>query len=148
MGTFIDALQAAYPALKTAHVALVAASGTLFAGRGLGVLAGRPWPMAAAVRRASVTIDALLLAAGVSMWTALGLHPARDAWLGVKLALLVAYVVVGSVALKRGRTPRARARAFAAALGLFVAMVWVALAKWPAGWVVSWHAAPAGTIIG
>ena len=117
-----------YPHIKSAHIAFVAASGALFALRGAAVLAGRAWPLARALRVASVAIDTLLLAAGATLWALLALHPLRDAWLGSKLALLVLYVVLGTVALKHRR-----AWAYAAALTCYLFMISIALAHHPLG---------------
>lgn len=122
-----------YPALKTAHVTLVLTSGTLFAARGAAVLAGARWPMTARWRYTSVAIDTALLSAGVAMWSLLALNPLRDTWLGTKLLLLLVYIVLGSFALKRGRTPRVRAFSWAAALAVYAFMVSVALAHRPLG---------------
>ena len=130
-------LLGAYPQIKLWHIALVGCSGALFAARGLGVWAGARWPMVAWVRWLSVGVDTLLLAAGVTLWALLGLNPVRDTWLGVKLMVLLAYIVVGSVALKRGRTARLRQLAFAAALGLYAFMVSVALTHRPLAWLAS-----------
>jgi uncharacterized membrane protein SirB2 len=105
-----------YVPLKQAHVTLVVASVALFALRGLGVLAGGAWPMAAAVRRASVAVDSLLLGAGVTLWALLSLQPLRDTWLGAKLLLVLAYIVLGSLALKRAPGRAAKAACFVAAL--------------------------------
>jgi uncharacterized membrane protein SirB2 len=117
-----------YLAIKSAHVGLVTLSGALFAARGAAVLAGRAWPMTRGLRVASVAIDTLLLAAGVALWSLLSLQPMRDAWLGSKLLLLVLYVVLGTVALKRRR-----AWAYAAAVACFAFMVSIALAHHPLG---------------
>lgn len=117
-----------YPQIKSAHVVLVVASGALFALRGAAVLAGRAWPMRKALRMSSVAIDSALLAAGVTLWVLLSLQPLRDAWLGSKLALLVLYVVLGTVALKRRR-----AWAYAAALTCYLFMVSIALVHHPLG---------------
>lgn len=131
-------LGGAYPQIKQAHIVLVGCSGALFAARGAGVVwLGARWPTAAWARGLSVGIDTLLLAAGVMLWTLLGLHPVRDPWLGVKLLLLLAYIVVGSLALKRGRTARRRRLAFVAALGLYAFMASVALAHRPLG-LLAW----------
>ena len=131
------ALMGAYPQIKQGHIALVGSSGVLFAARGLGVWAGARWPMATWARRLSVLVDTLLFAAGVTLWALLGLNPVRDAWLGTKLLLLLAYIVVGSLALKRARTARVRQWAFVAALGLYGFMVSVALAHRPLGLLAS-----------
>ena len=122
-----------YLPIKHAHVSLVVASGALFALRGAAVLAGQRWAMARPLRMTSYVIDTLLLSAGVLLWVLLSLQPLRDAWLGTKLALLVVYVVLGSIALKRGRTPGTRAAGYAAALATFLFMVTVARAHDPLG---------------
>ncbi|MCC6474592.1 MAG: SirB2 family protein [Burkholderiales bacterium] len=122
-----------YPTLKFTHVSLVVASITLFAARGAAVLAGRLWAMVRPVRMASVAIDTLLLAAGAGLWMQLSLQPVRDAWLGVKLVLLVVYIVLGSLALKRLRTRRGRALAYASALACYGWMASVALLHDPLG---------------
>jgi len=117
-----------YPQIKAAHVALVAFSGALFAARGAAVLGGRAWPMKPGLRVASVAIDTLLLAVGVMLWYHLSLQPLRDAWLGSKLFLLVLYVALGTLALKRRR-----AWAYLAAMACFGLMVSIALAHHPLG---------------
>lgn len=121
----------AYPAVRSAHIALVTASGALFALRALAVLAGARWPLKPLPRFAAVGIDTALLAAGVTLWITLGLNPARDTWLGVKLALLVVYVGLGTMALRRARGTAARLAWTAAALGCFAVMVAVARAHHP-----------------
>ena len=127
-----------YPHIKATHIVLVAASGVLFALRGAVVLAGHTWPLHGALRLSSVAIDSALLAAGVVLWWLLGLQPVRDPWLGVKLLLLVLYIVLGSLALKRARTPRGRALAYAAAIACFLFMVSVAMAHHPLGVLSHW----------
>lgn len=136
-------LVAWYPFIKSAHVGLVLASGLLFAVRGALVLAGRAWAMHRPWRLLSYGIDTLLLAAGVTLWQLLALSPFSSPWLGVKLLLLVLYVVLGSLALKRARTPVARRASYGAALAVYGYMAAVAVAHHPAGsFVAGWpHAA-------
>jgi uncharacterized membrane protein SirB2 len=123
-----------YLPLRHAHLSLVATSVALFAARGAGVLAGRHWPMAPGARWGSVAIDVLLLTTGALLWTLLQLHPLEQTWLGTKLALLLVYIVLGSIALKRGRTRAVRALAFVAALATVATMAGIAIAHDPAGW--------------
>lgn len=124
----------AYPLLLKTHVSLVAISATLFALRGLGVLRGQAWPMQAVGRRLSVAIDSALLLAGASLWWLLQLNPLHTPWLGVKLILLLVYIGLGSMALKRARTPRSRALYLLAALLCLAFMASIALARHPLGW--------------
>ncbi|WP_042301655.1 SirB2 family protein [Paraburkholderia kururiensis] len=122
-----------WPALRHAHMTLAACSGALFATRGAAVLLQRPWPMRRHWRVASYVIDTLLLAAGVTLWATLRLSPVRDAWLGTKLLVLVAYILAGSVALKRGKTLTARGAAYGTALALYLFIASVAITHSPAG---------------
>ena len=121
------------PGIRHAHLLLVALSGTLFALRGLGVLAGRSWPMHRALRIGSVAIDTLLFAAGATLWTLLSLNPLRDHWLASKLALLVLYVVLGTWVLKRARSSATRTACFVAALLVFATMVSIGATRDPLG---------------
>lgn len=122
-----------YPQIKLAHVALVTASGALFAVRGAAVQAGAAWAMRKPWRMLSYGIDTLLLAAGVTLWALLALNPVQSAWLGTKLMLLLLYIALGSLALKRGRTPAVRGASYVAALATYLFMATVALNHHPLG---------------
>ncbi|MBT9515076.1 MAG: SirB2 family protein [Methyloversatilis discipulorum] len=124
----------AYPLLLKTHVSLVAGSAGLFALRGLGRLLDHAWPLRALWRHLSVAIDTALLLAGASLWWLLQLNPLHTPWLGVKLALLLVYIALGSMALKRARSPRSRALFLLAALLCLAFMASVALARHPLGW--------------
>ncbi len=63
----------------------------------------------------------------------LRMYPFQQSWLTAKVVLLVVYVVLGSLALKRARSPRVRAICFAAALAVFLAIVSIARAHHPLG---------------
>lgn len=123
-----------YPALLQLHRSCVAASIALFVARGLGVGALRAWPMRPFWRYLSVAIDVPLLVAGASLWALLDYRLQQQTWLGVKLALLGVYIVLGSFALKRGHTRAQRLVFFIAALAVVLVMVGIALARHPAGW--------------
>ena len=127
-----------YPLIRSVHVALVATSGLLFAVRGIAALAGQAWPSRTTLRLMSVIIDTALLAAGIALWLLLGLHPVRDAWLATKFLLLAAYIVLGTLALRRARTRGGRAAAFTAALACYLFMVSVARARHPLGALRTW----------
>ncbi|WIV96982.1 SirB2 family protein [Kinneretia aquatilis] len=133
LSALLQPLQSHYPVIKLAHISLVACSAVLFTARGLAVLAGAAWPMQKVARRLSVLIDVALLAAGLSLWTLLGLNPGRDLWLASKLSLLLLYIVLGSIALKRGRSRGQRAAGLLAALLVLGLMVTVARTHHPLG---------------
>ena len=124
----------AYPLLLKTHVSLVAGSAALFAWRGLGRMLDQRWPLEAGWRYLSVAMDTALLLAGASLWWLLQLNPLHTPWLGVKLALLLVYIALGSMALKRARTPRSRALYLLAALLCLAFMASIALARHPLGW--------------
>ena len=122
-----------YPLIKQIHVVAVLASGSLFLVRGLAVQGAAAWAMAAPVRYLSYGIDVILLAAALLLLAVLPAAVFANGWLWVKLSLLVAYIVLGSFALKRGRTAKIRAACFVAALLVFVSVYLVARSHDPLG---------------
>ncbi|HET7223520.1 MAG TPA: SirB2 family protein [Rhodanobacteraceae bacterium] len=115
------------------HVGCVIASGSLFFTRGCMMLAGLPAANHVALRRISVAVDSLLLAAAIALTTIIHQYPFVQAWLTVKVILLVVYIVLGVFALRRGRTRAIRAGFFAAAMIVFLFIVTVARAHNPFG---------------
>jgi uncharacterized membrane protein SirB2 len=122
-----------YPQIKAAHVGLAFASGALFAMRGAGVLSGWRWPMALPLRWTSYAIDTSLLTAALMLLTILPWGLFANGWLVTKIVLLVAYIALGTFALRRARTWRARAICYAAALLIFLCVVSIARAHHPLG---------------
>jgi uncharacterized membrane protein SirB2 len=122
-----------YPQIRFVHVACVLLSGALFFLRGTGVLTGARWPMLLSVRIASYSIDTVLLTAALMLVTMLPGALFANGWLTTKLVLLVIYVVFGSLALKRARTPRARRLCFVAAAVTYLFMFSIARAHDPFG---------------
>lgn len=121
-----------YAALKLVHVSAVVLSGVSFVIR-YGLSVTRPLPTGALVRVAPHVVDTVLLGSALALAWVGGFNPLRVPWLEAKLAGLVIYIVVGSIALKRGRTRRIRAAAFAAALFAYAYIVAVGLTKSPLG---------------
>lgn len=122
-----------YPQIRMVHITCVVLSGVLFFLRGTGVLAGTRWPMALPVRLASYSIDTVLLTAALMLVTMLPGAVFANGWLTTKLVLLVVYVVLGSFALKRARTLRARQLYFVAASATYLFMFSIARAHDPLG---------------
>ena len=122
-----------YPQIKLAHIGLVLASGLLFAIRGLLVMLGQRWAMAAPLRWLSYTIDTSLLTAALMLLVVLQVNPFTTAWLATKLILLVVYVVLGTLALKRAKGRGARLATYLAALAVFGFMYSVARTHHPLG---------------
>lgn len=122
-----------YPQIKAVHIAAVTASGLLFLVRGAAVQLGASWAMAAPLRYLSYTMDTVLLTAALMLATILHQFPFVQGWLTAKVLLLVCYVVLGSLALKRGRTQGVRTSCWIAALLVYLFMVSIARAHHPLG---------------
>jgi len=122
-----------YLQIKWVHIAAVIASGALFALRGIAVQFGASWAMASPLRYLSYTIDTVLLTAAMMLVSIVHQYPFVQGWLTVKVCLLVVYVVLGTFALKRGRTPRTRLVCFFAALAVYGFIASVAVEHHPLG---------------
>ena len=123
-----------YLQVKWVHVLAVLCSGGLFLLRGTLVQFGAArWAMAAPLRYGSYAIDTVLLTAALMLLTMLPHAVFANGWLLVKLGLLVGYVLLGTFALKRGRTPALRRACFVAALTTFACMLAVARTHHPLG---------------
>jgi len=118
-----------YEGLKWLHVVCVVASGAGFLARGVLMLAESPLLQARFVRIAPHVVDTLLLAAAVAMAVIARLSPLAHPWLAAKIVGLLAYIVLGAVALRRGRTKRTRSLALIAALLAFAFVVGTALRR-------------------
>ena len=121
-----------YPTLKLVHVGAVVLSGAGFVLRYV-LSVTRPLPAGAWIRVAPHVVDSVLLASALALAWIGGFNPIQIPWLEAKLAGLVLYILIGTIALKRGRTRRIRAAAFALALLIYAHIVAVALTRNPLG---------------
>lgn len=124
----------AYLAVRALHVGCAALSIAGFVARGALMLAGSPLLQRRFVRVAPHVVDTLLLASALWLAWFLGQMPFVHGWITAKVLALVAYIVLGMVALRRGRTQASRATAFAAALATAGYIVWVALTRDATPW--------------
>lgn len=122
-----------YPLIKSLHISLAMLTVVFFlwrASRSIFDPANLPrW-----ARIAPHLIDSLLLLAGLWLMVQLGQYPFKDAWLTAKVLGLLAYIALGTLAIKRGRTKSARALATLGALLVFIYIVGVALNHSPRAW--------------
>jgi uncharacterized membrane protein SirB2 len=120
-----------YFLVKYVHVGSVVLSLAGFVARGGLMLAGSPLLQARFVRVAPHVVDTVLLASAA--WLAWMMHqyPFVHGWLTAKVLGLLAYIVLGALALRRGRTKAIRASAFSAAILAAAYVVAVALTKNP-----------------
>jgi uncharacterized membrane protein SirB2 len=117
--------------LKQLHLATIAVTLALFVLRGVWMMADSPRLQARWVRIVPHVNDTLLLASGIGLAVLIEQYPLVHGWLTAKLFALVAYIVLGTVALKRGKTKAQRIAAWFAALLVFGYMVAVAVAHDP-----------------
>ncbi|MCC5882769.1 MAG: SirB2 family protein [Halomonas sp.] len=75
--------------------------------------------------------DTLLLLLGIALMTMLSMWPHQHPWLAAKLLGLLGYILLGTVAIKRGRTPMTRGLAALAAIVVFVYIMGTAMTKDP-----------------
>lgn len=120
-----------YLLFKFLHMGFAAISGALFVTRGLWMLTDSPLRQRAWVRSVPHLVDSLLLATAIILAWWSGQSPTANPWLGAKVGALIAYILLGSVALKYGKTRPLRSAAFLAALGCFGYIVATAITKNP-----------------
>lgn len=120
-----------YLALKAVHVASIATSYALFVVRGVWMLRGSPLLRRRWVKIVPHVVDTVLLASAVLLAMTIRQYPFVAPWLTAKVIGLVAYIALGTVALKRGRTRTVRLAAWIAAQLTFFYIVAVAITHTP-----------------
>lgn len=125
-----------YADIRLLHIGCVALSGGLFTVRGLALLGGFTIANHRTLRISSYVIDTTLLGAAMLLMLILHQYPFANAWLTTKLLLLVLYIALGIIALRRARTRLGSGLALLAALLTFGCMIGVAITHHPAGWLI------------
>ena len=121
----------AYSLLKNLHLTTIALTLALFVLRGVWMMASSPRLQARWVRIVPHINDSLLLASGISLAVLMQQYPLVHGWLTAKFFALILYIVLGTFALKRGKTRGQRIAAWVAALLVFGYMVAVAITHDP-----------------
>ena len=80
-------------------------------------------------------VDTVLLVSAIILAVQLRFSPMEQPWLMAKIIALLAYIAVGLVALRFGRTKRTRLIAWLLGLVIFLYIVSVALSKSVLGWI-------------
>ena len=120
-----------YLILKHLHVTCVVPSGLGFCLRGWWMLRESPLRQHRLTRILPHIVDTLLLGSALTMAWMSGQYPFVEGWLTAKLCGLLAYILLGMMALKRGRTQAIQARYFGLALLAYAYIVSVALTRSP-----------------
>jgi uncharacterized membrane protein SirB2 len=118
-----------YTLLRTVHIASVQLTLTLFLLRGFWMLTDSSLLNMRWVRIVPHVNDTLLLLAAISMLFVADMNPLDQPWILAKIIGLLAYIGLGTVALKRGKTKTVRVMALIAALGVFGYIMAVAMTK-------------------
>lgn len=123
-----------YFALKAVHVGAVIASFGLFFLRGLWMMTAPARLDARWVRVVPHLVDTVLLASAIALAIMTAQYPFVQPWLTAKVLALVLYILLGTVAIRRGRTRRVRIIAWVLAMVVFGYIVAVARARVPFPW--------------
>lgn len=118
-----------YALLKGIHVACAVLSLLGFVLRFGAMLRGAAWLSSRVARVLPHVVDTVLLASAIALAWKMDAVPGRDAWLTAKIVALLVYILLGTIAIKRGRTMAMRAAAGCAALVVFWYIVSVARGK-------------------
>jgi uncharacterized membrane protein SirB2 len=124
-----------YASLKIIHVSAAILTISGFCLRGLWMMSGSPNLERRIVRIAPHIIDTIFLLSGVALIVTLSLPVLSQPWLLMKFAALVVYILLGMVALRRGRTKPVRVTAFLLALATFAYIAGVAMSKSLSSWL-------------
>ncbi len=124
-----------YLAFKHSHMMFAVISGVLFFIRGCWMIAGSGMLQKKWVKILPHINDTLLLVCAIALCVMSQQYPLQQNWLTMKVIALVAYIVLGIVALKRGKTKSIRIVAFIAALMAYFFTMSVALTHNPMGFL-------------
>lgn len=76
-------------------------------------------------------VDTLLLGCGLYLLFTLKAWPSEQAWLAVKLVALIVYILLGTFAIKRGKTKHTKIVTGALAILVYLYMINVAISRNP-----------------
>lgn len=124
-----------YFLIKHLHMTLAVVSLAFFILRAWWSVREVPYLQRRWVRIAPHIIDTGLLALGVWLMIMLRFWPQHHPWLVAKLVGLVVYILIGTVAIKRGRSPAQRGVAAIAAVVVFLYIVGAAIHHHPLSWL-------------
>lgn len=125
-----------YVAIKHAHMMFAIISITLFMLRAWLAVPAPARIKSKFLKIAPHIIDTLLLAMGVWLAVLSNQIPfGNSPWLTAKVIGLVLYIIVGTIAIKRGKTHSQRLVATFAAIAIFAYIYGAAVSKSPLSWL-------------
>lgn len=117
--------------VKTVHAvsALISISG--FIVRGVWMLRESPLLHRRWVKIAPHIVDTVLLISAIVLAVQIAQYPFVNGWLTAKVIGLLLYIILGTLAIKRGKTKSVKTLAFFSAIIVFIYIVLVAITKNP-----------------
>ena len=126
-----------YALIKYVHLFSVTFSLAGFFLRGLMLMRGSPLMKARWIKVLPHINDTILLAAALSLAVMSDQYPFVSGWVTAKVLGVIAYIILGSLALRTGSSPRTRLVCWLAAMAVFGWIVSVALTRQPAGFLAA-----------
>ena len=120
-----------YAALKMIHVTSVVISYLLFSLRSMWMMRGSAALQQRWVKITPHIVDTVLLTSAIALAIMIDQDPVNNSWLGAKVVGLLLYIGLGMIALRFGKTRKAKISAWIAAQVVFLYIVLVALTKNP-----------------
>jgi uncharacterized membrane protein SirB2 len=117
--------------LKTIHISCATISITLFVLRGIWSFNGSAKMQQRWIKIVPHFVDTALLASALGLAYTIEQYPFVDTWLTAKFFALVLHIMLGSIAIKYGKTKSIRISAWLAAIGVFIYIVMVAMTHDP-----------------
>ena len=124
-----------YQTIKLLHVSAALLTITGFLVRGFWMMSESRLLQHKLTRVLPHIIDTIFLASGIYLVVQIGGGVLTETWMIVKIAGLIVYIVLGIIALRRGRTPAIRLTAFVAAIAVYAYVYGVAVSGSPASWL-------------
>lgn len=112
--------------LKVIHVSCVVLSISGYLLRGVWMMRESPWLRKKWVKIVPHVVDTTLLGSAILLAIQIRQYPFVQGWLTAKVLALIAYIVVGAIGLKYGRTKKIRVVAWLGAIAIFLYIVLVA----------------------
>lgn len=120
-----------YFLIKNIHISCAILTAISFFIRGIWMMQESNWLQKRWVKTVPHLIDTVLLVSGVMLAILSHQYPIIQTWLSAKFIALTFYIILGSIALKQGRTKTIRVYAWGSALGVLAYIAIVALKRLP-----------------
>jgi uncharacterized membrane protein SirB2 len=118
-----------YSLTKHIHMTCAGLSFLGFIIRGYWMISGSKLLHARPVKIVPHVVDTVLLISAIVLVVITGFYPLKVGWVTLKVLLLVVYIILGTFALKRGRTKPIKILCFVLAVVTFLSIYGLAIHK-------------------